>query len=90
MDKASIINIVIAVIGLLGTVLSSGGVVMWFLNRKEKRQENRDSKIFEALEILMGNDIVIFDALRNNHINGESERQEEKMKEFLLNSFVKK
>lgn len=90
MDKASIINIVIAVIGLLGTVLSSGGIVMWFLNRKEKRQENRDSKIFEALEILMGNDIVIFDALRNNHINGESERQEEKMKEFLLNSFVKK
>lgn len=87
-DKA--INIIIAVIGLLGTVLSSGGVVMWFLNRKERRQENRDNKIFEALEILMGNDIVIFDALRNNHINGESERQEEKMKEFLLNSFVKK
>lgn len=87
-DKA--INIIIAVIGLLGTVLSSGGVVMWFLNRKEKRAEDRDNKIFEALEILMGNDIVIFDALRNNHINGESERQEEKMKEFLLNSFVKK
>lgn len=87
-DKA--INIIIAVIGLLGTVLSSGGVVMWFLNRKERRQEDRDNKIFEALEILMGNDIVIFDALRNNHINGESERQEEKMKEFLLNSFVKK
>lgn len=86
-DKA--VAILIAVIGLIGTVLSSGGIVMWFLNRKEKREEKRDNKIFEALEILMHNDIVIFDAFRHNHINGESEKQEAKMKEFFLNSFIR-
>lgn len=86
-DKA--VAILIAVIGLIGTVLSSGGIVMWFLNRKEKREEKRDNKIFEALEILMQNDIVIFDAFRHNHINGESEKQEAKMKEFFLNSFIR-
>ena len=86
-DKA--VAILIAVIGLIGTVLSSGGIVMWFLNRKEKREEKRDNKIFEALEILMQNDIVIFDAFRNNHINGESEKQEAKMKEFFMNSFIR-
>ena len=86
-DKA--VAILIAVIGLIGTVLSSGGIVMWFLNRKEKREEKRDNKIFEALEILMQNDIVIFDAFRNNHINGESEKQEAKMKEFFINSFIR-
>ena len=85
-DRA--VAIIIALIGLIGTVLSSGGIVMWFLNRKEKREERRDTKIFEALEILMQNDIVIFDAFRNNHINGESEKQEAKMKEFFLHSFV--
>lgn len=86
-DKA--VAILIAVIGLIGTFLSSGGIVMWFLNRKEKREEKRDNKIFEALEILMQNDIVIFDAFRHNHINGESEKQEDKMKEFFLNSFIR-
>ena len=83
------VSIIIALIGLAGTVLSSGGIVMYFLNKKEKREERRDSKIFEALEILMQNDIVIFDAFRHNHINGESEKQEAKMKEFFLNSFIR-
>ena len=83
------VSIIIALIGLAGTVMSSGGIVMYFLNKKEKREERRDSKIFEALEILMQNDIVIFDAFRHNHINGESEKQEAKMKEFFLNSFIK-
>ena len=86
-DKA--VAIIIAVIGLIGTGLSSGGVVMWFLNRKEKKEEKRYSTIFEALKILMQNDIVIFNAFRHNHINGESEEQEAKMKEFFLNSFIK-
>ena len=85
-DKA--MAIIIAVIGLLGTVLSSGGVVMFFLNRKEKKAEKRDQKVLKGLKILMENDAVIFKALREHKINGESEHQEEKMNTFFREMFI--
>lgn len=85
-DKA--MAIIIAVIGLLGTVLSSGGVVMFFLNRKEKKAEKRDQKVLKGLKILMENDSVIFKALREHKINGESEHQEEKMNTFFREMFI--
>ena len=85
-DKA--MAIIIAVIGLLGTVLSSGGVVMFFLNRREQKAEKRDQKVLNGLRILMENDAVIFKALREHKINGESEHQEEKMNKFFREMFV--
>lgn len=85
-DKA--VAIIIAVIGLVGTVLSSGGVVMFFLNRKEKKAEKRDQKVLKGLKILMENDAVIFKALREHKINGESEHQEEKMNTFFREMFI--
>ena len=85
-DKA--VAIIIAVIGLVGTVLSSGGVVMFFLNRKEKKAEKRDQKVLKGLKILMENDSVIFKALREHKINGESEHQEEKMNTFFREMFI--
>ena len=86
-DRA--VAIIIAIFSLIGTVCGSGGVVTYFLNKKERKEEKRDSLIFEALKILMKNDIVIFDAFRHNHINGESEKQEAEMKEFFLQTFTK-
>lgn len=82
------VSVIVAAIGLLGTVLSSGGVVMFFLNRKEKREEKREQKVLNGLKILMENDAVIFKAFRNNHINGESEAQEEKMNTFFREMFI--
>ena len=86
-DKA--VSIIIALIGLVGTVLSSGGIVMWFLNRKEKLAERRDERIINGLKLLMENDFVIFKALREHQINGESEHQEEKMNAFFRDAFIK-
>ena len=83
------VSIIIALIGLLGTVLSSGGIVMFFLNKKEKKAERRDERIMAGLKLLMENDFVIFKALRENKINGESEHQEEKMNAFFREAFIR-
>jgi len=43
-------------------------------------------KIAEGTKLGLENDIVIFDALRRNKINGESEIQERKMNEYFLHT----
>ena len=82
------LSILIAFIGFLGAVLGSGGIVTHFIEKNEKKAEKRENKIYNALKLSLENDIVIFNALRNNKINGESEEQEKKMLEFLKESFI--
>lgn len=82
------LSILIAFIGFLGAVLGSGGIVTHFIEKNEKKAEKRENKIYGALKLSLENDIVIFNALRNNKINGESEEQEKKMMTFLKESFI--
>ena len=82
------LSILIAFIGFLGAVLGSGGIVTHFIEKNEKKAEKRENKIYNALKLSLENDIVIFNALRNNKINGESEEQEKKMLAFLKESFI--
>lgn len=82
------ISILIAFIGFLGAVLGSGGIVTHFIDKNEKRAEKREEKIYGALKLSLENDMVIFKALRDHKINGESEEQERKMMDFLKESFI--
>ena len=86
-DRA--VAIIIALIGLVGTMCGSGGIVMYFLHKKEKKAEQRDKHIIDGLKLLMENDFVIFKALREHKINGESEKQEAKMNRFFREAFIK-
>ena len=82
------LSILISFIGFLGAVLGSGGIVTHFIEKNERKAEKRENKIYDALKLSLENDIVIFNALRNNKINGESEEQEKKMLAFLKESFI--
>ncbi len=82
------------------SVFGSGGLIIWFLNRASKKRDLKDSScqdiktikeklsfVQEGLVMTLENDKVIFKALRNNEINGESENQDEKMDEYFLSLF---
>jgi len=46
-------------------------------------------EIIEGIKLGLENDAVIFKALREHQINGESEQQEEKMNAYFRRSFIK-
>ena len=85
----------IEVLKLIGTFLagslSSGGIIMYFLHKNDRLalHEKLIDRISEGLQLLLENDIVIFNALRNGHINGESERQEKRMKDYFYKCSIK-
>jgi len=94
MNNWNVINTII--ISLFG----SGGILIWFLNRISKKRDLKDSSckdiksikeklsfVQEGLVMTLENDKVIFKALRNHEINGESESQDEKMDEYFLSLF---
>ena len=68
------------IVTLIGTVVAcpfgSGGIVLWCLNRIAKKIDGRDK--------------VIFKALRNHEINGDSEEQERKMDEYFLSLLMER
>ena len=68
---------------------SSGGIVMWFLNRFAEKRNRRMDEIIEGIKLGLENDAVIFKALREHQINGESGQQEEKMNAYFRRSFIK-
>lgn len=70
------------------------------VDKKEEEQKKKEEKkqkelqawqdhVSEGLKIGLENDAVIFNALRKNNINGESEIQEQKMNEFFRKQFTK-
>ena len=78
---------IIKVIGIaLSAGLASGGLLTWYIKRHDRvaEIERKFDRLSEGMELGLENDIVIFEALRKGHINGESERQEEKMREYFF------
>jgi len=83
------IPVIVAVIGLAASLFGAGGIVMWFLNRREKQSEERDKHVMDGLRLLIENDVMILKVLRKNGINGqEIEKQEEKMNAFFRKAFI--
>jgi hypothetical protein len=78
-----------AVVTIAVCLFSSGGIVMWFLNRFAEKRNRRMDEIIEGIRLGLENDAVIFKALREHQINGESEQQEEKMNAYFRRSFIK-
>lgn len=84
--KVEIWSIVATIIVCL---FGSGGVVMWFLNRWASKKDAGLNEIKEGIRLGLENDAVIFKALRDHKINGESEAQEVKMNNYFRKSFIK-
>ena len=82
------VPVIVALIGLVATLLGAGGIVMHYINKKEKHDAKQWDRIVEGIRLGLENDIVIFNALRNNHINGESEKQEKKMNAYFRKAFL--
>lgn len=57
--------------------------------KKEKEQKEWQDHVMEGLKLGLENDAVIFKALREHKINGESELQEQKMNQFFRRQFAK-
>ena len=82
------VPVIVALIGLVATLLGAGGIVMHFINKKEQKDNQQWERIMEGIRLGLENDVVIFNALRNNHINGESEKQEKKMNAYFSKAFL--
>lgn len=83
-------EIIIETIKLLGIAFSSsfasGGIVMHFIKKHDRvsELERKFDRLTEGIELGLENDSVIFKALREGHINGDSEAQERKMNDFFF------
>lgn len=90
-------NILTAVVTIVTCLFSSGGLVIWVLNRHAKKHDDRDSTkkdLYEIKEYIktlqrglimcLENDSVVFNALKTHQINGDSELQEKKMQAYFL------
>ena len=86
-----------AIVTVAACLFGSGGIVLWCLNRLAKKHDARDTTagdiaeikqsmklMQEGLVMCLENDCVVFSALKTHQINGDSERQEKKMKEYFL------
>ena len=97
-------NDMVTLIGtVVACLFGSGGIVLWCLNRIAKKIDGRDKvaadietiketmKLMEeGLVMALENDKVIFKALRNHEINGDSEEQERKMDEYFLSLLMER
>lgn len=99
-------DLITAIVSVISSLLS-GGLIIYILERKQKRKERAEEeqkrkeakrekeqrewqdRVMEGLEIGLENDSVIFKALREHKINGESELQEQKMNQFFRRQFAK-
>lgn len=61
-------------------------LVLRLLEQHDKDQKKLD-KLTEGVMLSLKNDMVIFDALKRGHINGESEIAKQDCNKFLLNIF---
>ena len=86
-----------AIMTVAACLFGSGGIVLWCLNRLAKKQDDRNTTakdvreiksfmqlLLKGLTMCLENDCVIFNALKTHQINGDSEKQEKKMKDFFL------
>lgn len=70
----------------ISAILASSGIAMYYIKKHDRMAqiEKKFDRLSEGMELGLENDIVIFNALRKGHINGESERQEEKMRDYFF------
>lgn len=63
---------------------------MYFIKKNDRVHdlEHKVDRLCEGMELSIMNDKVIFKALREGHINGESERQEKKLDEFIFKKSI--
>lgn len=71
------------------SLCGSGGVVLWLLNHIAKKSAERDTSSKNIAEIKedikhLQKGLVVFHALKTHQINGDSEKQEEKMHAYFL------
>ena len=79
------------------SLCGSGGVVLWLLNHIARKSAERDTTskniaeikedikhLQKGLVMALENDLVVFHALKTHQINGDSEKQEEKMHAYFL------
>ena len=78
-----------AVVTIVCCIFGSGGIVMWGLERYSRRKDSHIDEIKEGIRLGLENDSVIFNALRENKINGESEAKEKKMNDYFRKAFIK-
>lgn len=84
-----------AIITIITCLFGSGSLLLWLLNRITTKHDEKDSlsakvdnltsavsKLQDGLVMTLENDAVIFKALREHSINGESEAQEQKMDSY--------
>ena len=82
--KEIVLEVVKLAAVIISSVFASGGIIMFYLKKHDRVDELCDKyeALAEGVKLGLENDIVIFAALRNGHINGESEEQEKKMKSY--------
>ena len=78
-----------AVVTIVCCIFGRGRIVMWGLERYSRRKDSHIDEIKEGIRRGRENDSVIFNALRENKINGESEAQEKKMNDYFRKAFMK-
>lgn len=61
---------------------------MYYIKKHDRMAEieKKFDRLSEGIELGLENDAVIFKALRQGHINGESEAQEQKMNDFFFHN----
>lgn len=77
-------QVVLLVLGSLFSAGTVGQIAMYAIKKHDRLEkvEKVVERLAEGVTLGLENDIVIFNALRNNHINGESEKQEQKMRTY--------
>jgi hypothetical protein len=82
------------IINLIGIAITasftSSGVVMYYIKKHDRVAdlERKFDRLSEGIELSLEDDIVIFKALRQGHINGESEAQESKLNDFFFRKSI--
>lgn len=77
-------QVILLVLGSLFSAGTIGQIIMYVIKKHDRldKVEKVVERLAEGVTLGLENDIVIFNALRNNHINGESEKQEQKMRTY--------
>ena len=91
MYKEIILEIIKLVAVAMAAILASGGIFMYYIKKHDRINELliKYERLAEGVKLGLENDKVIFKALREGHINGESEEQEKKMNKYFYENSMR-